>query len=289
MDALLDEQPITFADLERPSDLLMRWDRWQARSEGYANLLPRLEPLRLASAFDAHARNREARALLELELNGAVPWEAFERLRRFSYASVAPRPFRTLVRLAHGATFWDVRFGERPHRRPRRLNGRPDIERVLGGAVQGYLVRHLGGGVVLRRDLLEQALDLPDWPVLRLAVDPRTGEPLLDGLARDLPLWDELGPKDVEAARRERLGWWTRPDRGAAVHDLAPAPAPTPRAAAKTATATDPARAAAVPPPGRAEADELRALRARYEALREGLHALLHGLEGEEDGGGGAP
>ena len=228
MDALLDEQPITFADLERPSDLLMRWDRWQARSEGYANLVPRLEPLRLASAFDAHARNREARALLELELNGAVPWEAFERLRRFSYASVAPRPFRTLVRLAHGATFWDVRFGERPHRRPRRLNGRPDIERVLGGAVQGYLVRHLGGGVVLRRDLLEQALDLPDWPVLRLAVDPRTGEPLLDGLARDLPLWDEPGPEDVEAARRERLGWWTRPDRGAALHDLAPTSCPHP-------------------------------------------------------------
>ena len=270
-------EPITLAHLQRPNGLLIGFDHME-RHRARLALLERFEDRDLADAFHLHAGDTVARALLELRLLGGTPFEAFAQLRRLTYATVAPHPFRTLVANAHGTAFWDVAFGERIHRRPRRRHRRPEAELVLGGAVRGYLVRHTGQGVVLGRALLEQALDLADMELLALAVDPRDGAPLLERVPPDAPLWSAEPPEDLQAARCARLEWWApSTERSVWVHDLAPTPEPAPAPASPAAAPgrETPAGFAAQSSPTPQDAgEELRALR----ALRDGIATLLRGV-----------
>lgn len=214
--------PMTPADLSRPNDLLIEYDRLP-ETERLDWLQHRLGDFDLAYAFDLCARDEGFRGSLEFLRNGNMPFEAFSSMQTSGVLEVRGERFPSHVTRVSGERFRDV--VARPDRameiRPRLRPGLGGPFGLLEGAVKGYAARDTGFGIVLGRDLLE-ASAVGDVELLRRAVEPLPdggSRPILETLSRD-PFPDhDPAAVDFEAARRSAFVWWgAEPDHGTAIH-----------------------------------------------------------------------
>ena len=215
--------PMTPADLRRPNDLLIEYDRLP-RSERLERLQHRLGDFDRAYAFDVCASDWSFRASLELRWNGNVPVETLWPLQLGRILHVPSRPFRSHVPCVSGEEL--VAVAPLPRKviefMPRLRPGVGGPLELLEGAVKGYAARDAGLGVVLSRDLLEASFAVGDVELLRRAVVPLPdggSRPLLETLSRD-PFPDhDPAAADPEAVRRSAFPWWgADPDHGTTIH-----------------------------------------------------------------------
>lgn len=168
-----------------------------------------------------------ARAVYELEFNGSVRFEDYAPLcdaglvfelndfyPRILYGNHQFDPIPDIALTPDGRRF------------------EPDVpsdcdpSRFIAPYIQGYLWRSTSGGIVASRDPLNDLLQTGDTDVLRLIKNPETSTEYLP--VQHPKIWDmmldQTPIKDIDAARRSGLKWWTEEDRSTTFHDLSGQP-----------------------------------------------------------------
>ena len=217
---------MTLEDLSAPNDLLIEHDRLPP-NERPDLLRRRIGDPDLARAFELCARDEAFRGLMEFEWNANLPTENYLVLEWTGALRREAEPFRSEVPLLWGVELHAIAVDRRRARRlAPRLPGGLHPHAVLRGAVCGYAARDTGGGIVLRRDLLEASFAECDPIILTHAVDPIPGQHrlLLDGLGVDFFLHEHVR-RSPELGRREALErWGAVAGHGTAIHELDAAP-----------------------------------------------------------------
>ncbi|MEP5757908.1 MAG: hypothetical protein ABJ327_01100 [Litoreibacter sp.] len=163
----------------------------------------------LEAYFDDHEMRRMfrtiatdpvVRAILEFKELDVVPYEDFKLLEerglveRYDF-------FQTYVPIARGMLFHNVRLTLKGRHFRVQEEQTYEMHQLCYESFSGYCVRHTGQGVVANREAIEQWLDEGRTELLRLLVDPMSGQSLGDVMAD----WENFLEDASDSENREEM------------------------------------------------------------------------------------